>query len=1074
MGKNPFTQSEENQRSQEKDSENCCENSSCCTNFSRKDFLKLIGMSGIGLLSPQLPVMAGPFTPTDFDDLIPPDKKLQKDWVESLFDRGEPTIYQGEALDKIGMPVGGIYSGMVYLGGDGKLWYWNIFNKDFNAGNSGPNYADPLSEHSPLDQGFAIRVIQNDETSVRSLDKKGFSNIRFRGEYPIGHVEYHDQSCPVKVSLDAFSPFIPLNEDESGFPATIMEYTLENTSKKPLETDIVGWLENAVCLDSGQKHNINHRNQVFRHKGMTLLECSAEKAPEPKNPIHPPEVFADFSGEDYKDWEVSGTAFGKQPVTNKVGEGRASSKTDGESHKGKLISPPFTIHRPFINFLIAGGRHPYGYSHNTSIELLIEDEVKRSASGHNQNQLEWTSWDVSVLQGKKARIRIEDNRENSWGFITVDHIEFSDNPRKPLGVLASKHDYGTMTLTLLDSSEQDIAHAEIPAKKLPDNIFDSISTGKNSATASFDQKLRGGLERKLIIKPGEKKKVRFIISWFFPHIKMDYLSTKGGRYYANRFDSSSAVASYIADNYSKLTDQTRLWRDTWYDSTLPYWFLDRTFANTALLATSTVYRFSDGRFYGYEGIGCCLGTCTHVWHYAQAVARIFPALERDTRERVDFGIAFNEETGLIKYRGEYAGEAVDGQAGTILRAYREHQMAPDRSFLNRNWKHIKLALNHLIEIDGNSDGILEGAQHNTLDAAWYGKISSLSSLYIAALQAGEAMAREVNDLSYADRVHQIWKQGSKLIAEELWNGEYFYQKADPSRPHAVGAYEGSFIDQVIGQWWCHQVGLERILPQQQTKKALQSLWKYNFTPDVGPYRKAHEPGRWYAMAGEGGLIMVTYPHGNKRKLKDPNGGWTASYFNECMTGFEHQAAGHMIWEGLLKEGLAVTRTIHDRYHALKRNPWNEIECSDHYARSMASYGSYLALCGYEFHGPKGHLGFAPRLRPENFKAAFTGSEGWGSFHQQRSRKQQTVQIILKWGKLKLNTLKLELPENQKPKNISVHSDESTIPVELNYEQQNLFIHMEHTVYLHEGEKLTVEVELARIFHRKLYYNKLTY
>ena len=71
-----------------------------------------------------------------------------------------------------------------------------------------------------------------------------------------------------------------------------------------------------------------------------------------------------------------------------------------------------------------------------------------------------------------------------------------------------------------------------------------------------------------------------------------------------------------------------------------------------------------------------------------------------------------------------------------------------------------------------------------------------------------------------------------------------------------------------------------------------------------------------------------------------------------MNGFEYQVAGHMIWEGMVKEGLAVERAIHDRYHASRRNPWNEVECGDHYARSMASYGVFIAACGYEHTAPR--------------------------------------------------------------------------------------------------------------------------
>ena len=108
------------------------------------------------------------------------------------------------------------------------------------------------------------------------------------------------------------------------------------------------------------------------------------------------------------------------------------------------------------------------------------------------------------------------------------------------------------------------------------------------------------------------------------------------------------------------------------------------------------------------------------------------------------------------------------------------------------------------------------------------------------------------------------------------------------------------------------------------------------------------------------------------------------YFNECMNGFEYQVAGHMIWEGMVDEGLAVTRAIHDRYHATRRNPYNEVECGDHYARSMASHGVFLAACGFDVPRPEGHIGFAPRLTPEDFRRAFTAAEGWGTFSQRRN------------------------------------------------------------------------------------------
>src|SRR5260370_38364309 len=105
------------------------------------------------------------------------------------------------------------------------------------------------------------------------------------------------------------------------------------------------------------------------------------------------------------------------------------------------------------------------------------------------------------------------------------------------------------------------------------------------------------------------------------------------------------------------------------------------------------------------------------------------------------------------------------------------------------------------------------------------------------------------------------------------------------------------------------------------------------------------------MAGGGGLVMCSWPRGEGARVQQ---GFDF-YFNECMTGFEYQVAGHMIGEGMLLEGLAVTRAIHDRYHASRRNPWNEVECGDHYRRSMAGNAAVPAPVAYSDTSPDSHL-----------------------------------------------------------------------------------------------------------------------
>ena len=110
---------------------------------------------------------------------------------------------------------------------------------------------------------------------------------------------------------------------------------------------------------------------------------------------------------------------------------------------------------------------------------------------------------------------------------------------------------------------------------------------------------------------------------------------------------------------------------------------------------------------------------------------------------------------------------------------------------------------------------------------------------------------------------------------------------------------------------------------------------------------------------------------------------------------------------LTARGLAIGRAIHDRYSASKRNPYNEIECSDHYARANASYSLFLAACGFSYNGPAGVIGFDPKVGPDDFKAPFTAAEGWGTFEQKNpAEKSWSARIKLHHGKLVLNEARL--------------------------------------------------------------------
>jgi uncharacterized protein (DUF608 family) len=973
--------------------------------------------------------MAGPFEDNEYLRTIAEDKKLDPMWVRSLFERGVKQTYSDpKALARIGMPVGGLFAGTVYLSGDGRLWLWDIFNRDqegilprgltapadtmvgdFLRG--GANYIHPAPLTQPFELGFDVEVAG----AIYTVDSDGFSDVTFDGRYPVGHVAFRDTNCKVRVDLDAFSPFIPLNSDDSSLPATIMSYRVTNASKEPISGRLIARMANPICLISGKTHVGERWNRVIRREQFTAVEFSAQAA----RPIgtqggqRPDIRFDDFEQSTYENWTVEGIAFGSGPVTvtsSPGGEGAlgahgkqfADSSTvardavvasrDGQA--GKLVSRSFPIERHYISLLIGGASRP----DQSCVNLLVEGKKAASLTGQSDGLMRRQSFRVEHFAGKRAQLEIVDAGTDPSDYIRVDDIVFTDVPLAS-SEIDDQPDFGRMTLTFLGGDEQVEASAKAPR-------------AANSASGALsDTRLVGTISKSFKLDPGEWTTLNFLITWHFPNFYARGCGgSKVGHYYATRYKSAIDVAEYVADNFDRLVGDTKKWVETWYDSSLPYWLLDRTNANTGVLATTTCYRFGDGRLWAWEGIGCCEGTCTHVWHYAQALGRLFPEVERDTRTRIDFGMALHEDGG-IGHRASLNDSmfsADDGQCGRILGVYREHQMSTDSTFLKGIWPRVKRAIEFLIRKDANSDGMIEDAQPNTLDAAWYGKISFLASLYIAALRAGEQMALEMDEHVFANQCRVIAERGAKSILE-TYNGEFFTQIEDPTREKEIGTGTGCYIDQVFGQTWAHWVALGTLFDRDRQLSALRALWKYNFVPDVGAFRDKFKRGRWYAMAGDAGLIMCSWPKGGQNPaIKDH---WQFMYFNECMTGFEWQAAAHMIWEGidqpdLLEKGLAVSRAIHDRYSAALRNPYNEIECSDHYARSMASYGVFQAVCGFTCHCPRGHVEFAPRLSPDNFRAAFVTSQGWGTFEQQVKDSALSASLIVHHGELILTNIGL--------------------------------------------------------------------
>ena len=558
----------------------------------------------------------------------------------------------------------------------------------------------------------------------------------------------------------------------------------------------------------------------------------------------------------------------------------------------------------------------------------------------------------------------------------------------------------------------------------------------------------GTLAAHVTLDPGENTDIRFVLSWSSPWMSNDWQIMQAGlseqeirqrrlvkwkNYYALLFEDSRSSALYALENFDRLYHETMLFHDALFSSSLPAAAKDAVASNISILKSPTCLRLEDGSFYAFEGVrahmGSCEGTCTHVWNYAYALAFLFPRLERSARTneytysmQPDGGLGFRLQLprsfGPSNHR-----PAADGQFGTILRVYREYMVSGDRKWLEQIWPQVKRSLEFAWSADNpdrwdpEKSGLLTGCQHHTLDMELFGPNSWLSGMYLAALKAAERLALIMGEPETAGEYRQVFARGQRRLNSELFNGEYYEQKIDLHdrsllnlRQEGLGMYtsdywneengelkyqigEGCSIDQVLGQWHADLLGLGDIFDPAKTGSALSAIYRHNFISDM---REHVNPCRIFGMNDEQGTMICSYPAGRKKPLIP------VPYCEETMHGFEYQAASHMIRRGLEEEGLACVKAVRDRYDGYKRNPWNEMECGSHYARSLASYALLLVYSGFVFDMHEKRIGFHP-VHKEAYRFFWSLDSGFGTVEKKDGR----ITLTVLYGQLELRSFEAE-------------------------------------------------------------------
>ena len=536
----------------------------------------------------------------------------------------------------------------------------------------------------------------------------------------------------------------------------------------------------------------------------------------------------------------------------------------------------------------------------------------------------------------------------------------------------------------------------------------------------------GSLAARITVAPGERRTVRFTISWNFPQgdIYWAYRNKPDGQipnqptplwrnYYSTQWVDSLATARDAFARWDRLAGDTLAFRDSLFASTLPAPVTDAASATLALLRTATVIRLEHGELWGWEGqhrlYGSCEGSCTHVWNYQQALSHLFPALERSLRDTEwrynqlpSGGLTFRQKLPLGS-GFDIIGPCADGHFGAFIKTYREWRQSGDLDWLKALWPNMKRAMEYAWSKDNpdrwdpDETGILSGRQHQTLDMELFGPNSWLGSMYVAALLAMGKMAAAVGDAAFAEKCERLGKAGAAYLDTELYNGRYFIQKIDLDDKSVLAPFdtgrnagvladslmsaywsdefhelkcqfgEGCIADQILGQWHAEVAGLGLFLAPEKVMSALRAVYDENYLRSMADHVN---PCRNFAYEDEGGLLIATYPEGTRQPVV------AAPYAEEVWTGVEYASASHMIMHGLAEEGLNVVRTVRERYDGARRNPFSDIECGSYYARSMSAWQLVNAWSGFYADLVDRTMSFAPKGKGDQ-RLVWSAGTAWG-------------------------------------------------------------------------------------------------
>jgi uncharacterized protein (DUF608 family) len=534
----------------------------------------------------------------------------------------------------------------------------------------------------------------------------------------------------------------------------------------------------------------------------------------------------------------------------------------------------------------------------------------------------------------------------------------------------------------------------------------------------------GALCTSLRLEPGETKEICFMLGWFFPN-HISRLKENIGHAYANWFGDAADVIKYLSENAMDFKAEIENFTSTLFDTTLDPELADAWAAQLTTIPKCTWF-LRDMSFGVWEGLGCCGFHTTDITYQGSFnLLALFPDLQL---RQMLMGARFQRADGRVPhfftpdlYHVDRGFDRVDMNSQFVLLCCRDYLWTADRTALMELWPHIVRAMDNSQQLDTDNDGLPDrDTRRNTYDGwNFFGTPSYIASLWIGALKAAVHVAEALEETSYQEKWQALLDKAVPAFEQKLWNGEYFSLWVDGDRREDM-----CMTDQTSGEWFTRLIGLGNSLPAEKVQAALRAVFKHNFS-------------------AENGLINASYPPGKHPMMP-------ASHNVQALapwTGVEYAIGSMMIDHGLVDEGKAVVKNIHDRYLRAGRF-WNHVECGDHYYRAMCSWAVLLAATGFKVDREEESYTFAPIAAG---RAPFVSSSAWGSF----TLDDASFSLEVKSGSLEIKHLHL-MPAGTVGS--ATLGGESVSFTQVNAERGAVSIDLAAPVTLKDGDRLEIALE----------------